>query len=69
MLLEEIPTYLNQGRKGDAFEGFHREILFRKKLHSDVAALQTEFYLAELWAAAIKGGIRRLRLLPQLSRL
>lgn len=56
-------TYLNQWRKVGAFGGFHREILFRKNLHLDVAALQIEFYLAEPWASAIKGGIRRLRLL------
>lgn len=54
---EEIPAYLNQWRK--AFEGFHKEILFRKNLHLDVAALQTELYVAEPWAAAIEEGIRR----------
>lgn len=64
-----MPTYLNQWRKVGAFEGFHREILFRKNLHLDMAALQTEFYFAEPWAAGIEGGIRRLRLLSQLSHL
>ena len=32
-------------------------------------ALQTESYFAGPWAAAMKGGIRGLRLLPRLSRL
>lgn len=34
-----------------------------------MAALQTEFYFAEPWAAALEGGIRRLSLLLQLGHL
>lgn len=66
---KEIPAYPNQWRKVGAFEVFQREIFFRKNSHLDRAALQTEFYLAEPWAAPIEGGIRRLKLLPQLSHV
>lgn len=43
--------------------------MFRDILHLDVPPLQTESYLAGPWAAAMKGDIGGLRLLPWLSRL